>query len=377
MIIKTFRAETSSAALKRVREEMGGDAIVLKTTQETGALGRIIYEVTACLENPTVGQTSKIFPDAKDIVQEPINTAPIVSSDKNSQEQLLTETVHEDIWKKRYEKLEFKINSFLDSDLKKEQRGSSPFDFVFEQLSDHDFSAEFINEFKTELEESYDASTDTIDIVKEKLTEKLNQFIVKDFSITTGDRLAFVGPAGSGKPSVMGKLAASLVMKEKKKVTLITLDDVKLGAYDETAAYAEILGTEYADNRSAIESSISTDTITLIDTVAIPNKIENIIPIKERLESIGTTHRIAVFSAIMRSKDVTAMKEQMAMIAPTHLVITKTDMTECLGTLITAAHSFGLKILYTTDSHGGVGRLNKPQTEELVNRILPIEVASE
>ncbi len=376
MIIKTFRAETSSAALKRVREEMGGDAIVLKTTQETGALGRIIYEVTACLENPTVGQSSKIFPDENKSVP-PVATKPSVPSEKQVQANPpLVDVVSDGVWQKRYEKLELKINSFLESG-SNDRKSDSQFDSVVEQLEAHDFSQAFIEEFKAELEESYDGSDDVMIFAKLKLAEKIIQFITDDFSLEKGDKLAVVGPAGAGKSSVMGKLAASLVIKEKKQVTLLTLDDVKMGAYDETAAYAEILGTDYADNRTAIESSHNNDTITLIDTVATPQIIENIVPINEKLNAIGTTYRFAVFSAIMRSKDVAAMTEQMQAIHPTHLVITKTDMTNCLGTLITAAHSFGLKILYTTDSHGGVGDLHNPKVEALVNEILQVEVVSE
>lgn len=377
MIIKTFRAETSSAALKRVREEMGGDAIVLKTTQEAGALGRIIYEVTACLENPTVGQTTKIFPDTN-LSEETIDTTksePTVEQTPQTVSSI--KEVVGDVWQKRYEKLESKINTFLNTDTIEQQPTYPPFDSVVTQLNAHDFSAEFIEEFIQELQDTYDGSDDAFVFAKMKLAEKIIQFTTSEFSLEIGDKLAVVGPAGAGKSSVMGKLATSLVMKEKKKVTLITLDDVKMGAYDETAAYAEILGTEYADNRTAEEVSHNSDTITLIDTVAIPQIVENIIPINDKLDGIGTNYRIAVFSAIMRSKDVVAMKELMEAIHPTHLVITKTDMTECLGTLITAAHSFGLKIIYTTDSSGGVGLLSVPQVENLVNAILQVEVVSE
>lgn len=378
MIIKTFRAETSSAALKRVREEMGGDAIVLKTTQEEGSLGRVVYEVTACLENPTVGQSSKIFPNE-------ITTAPKTITTKAPElEDQTIETTPEiipqatsDVWQKRYEKLELKINTFFENTTTDQQSSYAPFENVYEQLVSHDFSIEFIEEFITELQETYDGVDSAMAFAKMKLAEKIIGFTTEDFSLKLGDKLAVVGPAGAGKSSVMGKLATSLVMKDKKKVTLITLDDVKMGAYDETAAYAEILGADYADNRSAEESSKNSDTITLIDTVAIPQIVENIVPINDKLDAIDTTYRIAVFSAIMRSKDVVTLKEQIKTINATHLVITKTDMTDCLGTLITAAHTFGLKIIYTTDSLGGIGLLHRPQAAELVNQILHSEVASE
>ncbi|RKX20827.1 MAG: hypothetical protein DRP35_05405, partial [Candidatus Zixiibacteriota bacterium] len=64
MIIKSFKAETSASALKMVRSEMGGDAIILKTRELIGELGNNRIEITACLENPTVGQSNAIFPDA-------------------------------------------------------------------------------------------------------------------------------------------------------------------------------------------------------------------------------------------------------------------------------------------------------------------------
>jgi len=59
MIIKTFTAESSAAALKRVKAEMGGEAIVLKTRQVSDESSQTMFEVTACLEKPTVDQSSK------------------------------------------------------------------------------------------------------------------------------------------------------------------------------------------------------------------------------------------------------------------------------------------------------------------------------
>lgn len=381
MIIKTFRAETSSAALKRVRNEMGGDAIVLKTTQEVGALGRTIYEVTACLENPTVSQTSKIFPDETREVTTPQETTTPIPVKQAPVQPVISEIIPDDIWQKRYEKLESKLNQFLQIETDEvdetEIVPQSPFQFIKELLQEQDISTQFINEFITELENSYDGISDTTEYAKSQLSKKINSLISPEVNFVEGDKVAFVGPAGSGKSSVMGKLATSLVMKEKKKVTLLTLDDVKMGAYDETAAYAEILGASYADNRSAVESSHNTDTITLIDTVATPNIVENILPIHEKLNAINTTYRIAVFSAIMRSKDVVAMAEQISAIRPTHLVITKTDLTECIGTLISSAHAFGLKLLYTSDSQGGIGVLLPVVAENLINHLLPQEVAGE
>ena len=379
MIIKTFRAETSAAALKRVREEMGGDAVVLKTTQISGTGSRPIFEVTACLENPTVSQSNMIFPDTDPFV-ETVQTENIIPDQESTTDDII-ETVKEqdnkdNIWKERFQQLDNRLNQILKIVPTEETSRYAPFEDIFEQLTKHDFDPGFIQEFINELKESFDDSGDVISFAEQKLVEKISSFMVPQFSIKPGDHLAVVGPAGSGKSSIIGKLATNLIIKEKQKVTLLTLDDVKMGACDETAAYAEILGAKYADTRTAIDEINNSDnTITLIDTVAMPAVIENLKPICDKLDAVGTTYRLAVFSAITRSHDIAAMAEHINALEATHLVITMTDMTDCLGSIITAAHISGLKIVYTTNSQGGVGNLNTPDPAQLVRELLKTKAA--
>ena len=53
MVIKSFSAPTVAAALKKIREELGGEAVVLKTKvcpgEETSLTGER-FEVTACID---------------------------------------------------------------------------------------------------------------------------------------------------------------------------------------------------------------------------------------------------------------------------------------------------------------------------------------
>ena len=65
MIIKSFTADSVAAALKEVRAELGGEAVVLKTRQlvNPGDSNRI--EITACLDKPTAAQASVALPDGE------------------------------------------------------------------------------------------------------------------------------------------------------------------------------------------------------------------------------------------------------------------------------------------------------------------------
>ena len=61
MIVKSFRASSAVRALKKVREEMGQEAIVLKTRQIRLKTGGTAVEITACIEKPTVGVASRVL----------------------------------------------------------------------------------------------------------------------------------------------------------------------------------------------------------------------------------------------------------------------------------------------------------------------------
>lgn len=60
----------------------------------------------------------------------------------------------------------------------------------------------------------------------------------------------FMGPPGSGKTSMMVKLASHLVVRENKRVALLTTDGSKVGAIDQLRIYAQILNVPFAVLRS-------------------------------------------------------------------------------------------------------------------------------
>ena len=60
----------------------------------------------------------------------------------------------------------------------------------------------------------------------------------------------FVGGSGSGKTSTLVKLASHLVVKEKRKVAILTTDSFKVGAVDQLKIYCQILNVPFAVIRS-------------------------------------------------------------------------------------------------------------------------------
>lgn len=68
------------------------------------------------------------------------------------------------------------------------------------------------------------------DIVKEKLKEKFH---------------VFVGPRGVGKTSSLVKMASHLVIKERKRIAIISTDNNKVGATEQLRIYSQILNVPF------------------------------------------------------------------------------------------------------------------------------------
>lgn len=69
----------------------------------------------------------------------------------------------------------------------------------------------------------------------------------------TGRVHLFVGGSGGGKTSALVKMASHLIVKEKKKVAILTTDSFKVGAADQLKIYCQILNVPFAIVRNKLE----------------------------------------------------------------------------------------------------------------------------
>jgi len=249
------------------------------------------------------------------------------------------------------------------------------FQTVHRQLKEADLPDDYLETFISTLVEDYDSSCDIIEYARRKLAEELEATIERDMVFQPGDKIIFVGPAGSGKSSAMGKLAASLTARQKQKVRLLSLDDQKLAAFDEICSYAEILGLDVVPPPSAVEDENKyNDAITLIDTPAMPMQLDRVQALKQRIDDVKPTYRFAVFSCLTRSRDVFQISKTLKELDPTHLILSMQDIASCHGTVVTAAKALGLKIAFLSDSPGGMGELKIPDAQSLANQFMDAEV---
>ncbi len=376
MIIKSFTGESAAAALKKVRTEMGGDAVVLKTREVHGDL-RNRFEITACLDKPSVAQSSTLLTE-KNVTPSaparkqlpPVNRMEAETTDRPSIEEMY----------ERMRGIEHKLDRFFSI-------GAGPIQGIeknegvqklYSRLADLDVPEDYIGTLlSATVENCSDVSALPSELAK-AIESSFASMAVTDLEFKPGDTLLFVGPPASGKTSALGKLAAHLVLHSKKKVNLVSLDTMKVGAYDEIHNYGDLLGVEVTDAfRSSRVEMPSADAITLIDSPGLSSEATRRQQVVDKVKRLNPTYCFATFSALTRSSDVTTFLDWVGPFSPTHLIGTMLDVTERFGSLIAAAHRGSLRIAFTTDAPGGMGSIKTFDAAGLAGTITGVEVGHE
>lgn len=123
--------------------------------------------------------------------------------------------------------------------------------FMFQKLLESGVNIELATEILLQAQKEMDA----LQLKKRPLVDAyVARWILTNTKITTdafhGRTHFFVGPAGSGKTSMLVKWASYLSLKKKKRIAILTTDTQKVGAVDQLKIYAQILNVPFVVIRS-------------------------------------------------------------------------------------------------------------------------------
>ena len=125
-------------------------------------------------------------------------------------------------------------------------------------------------------------NADSLRWIKTVLSRNLTTISNEDEILEKGGVFALVGPTGVGKTTSTAKLAARCVMRHgPEKLALITTDAYRIGGHEQLRIYGKILGVmvhsvkDEADLRIALKELRNKHTV-LIDTVGVSQRDQNV-----------------------------------------------------------------------------------------------------
>ena len=165
--------------------------------------------------------------------------------------------------------------------------------------------------------------------------------------------IALVGPSGVGKTTTAAKLAARARL-DRKSVTLVACDTYRVGAVEQLAKYAEMMGADLvtartSDELRAILDNVRSDVV-IVDTSGRPPTADGVeialAPRKGATTGPGgrARHVLLCMPAAVRSHDAARIAKRFACLGPTSLVVTKIDETDAPAGIVHACWASKLPI---------------------------------
>ena len=388
MLVRIFEAETMPQALKKVKEALGPDALILSTrTVRKSGLGvfrKPICEVTAAIDSSDseeFGQTSPAPTDPfateqddlnyQDLWQQP-REAAVSSYNQHIQEIKQPDDSLKDV---RNEIDELKA---LVQQLAKPAgpQASKPIVTAPPRKLQQGAEVQEMSLLQNELDRlgiSGEAAATLEQYAWEKLSprqlgdpqgirEFLNDAIGRLVSVTCPfksignqqKRIALVGPTGVGKTTTIAKMAASQLLKGTTRIALITIDTYRIAAVEQLKVYGEIMNlpVEVVTTPEQLQQAIARHRdkeLILIDTAGrSPRDDMSIAELAAFLGQANTENHL-VLSATTRDRELTEVVQRFGRIPLHSLVFTKLDECEQCGTLLNISLTQQLPLSFLTN----------------------------
>jgi len=164
-----------------------------------------------------------------------------------------------------------------------------------------------------------------------------------------------VGPPGSGKTTMIVKLAIAQGLAVGRPVNLLSIDHYRIAAVEQLRTYAAILGVSFQACETtvalahAIESA-PVKALVLIDTpgysrVALQESSHDLASFLSQSQNIDTH---LVLTASMRARDLRPLADAYQVFSPSKLLFTRLDETEAYGSMFSEAVRLQLPLSFVS-----------------------------
>lgn len=271
MSVAKFVAANGREAMRKVREAMGPDAVVLSNRTVEGGV-----EIVAMRDADlgAVSATAIQYVDPTPVVAQPaaslLATAPQDGAELGD---LRGELASMRAMLER----QFAGLSGGAPGVSGVSAGDPLRESLFEWLVNAGFSGQLSRTLLSKLPVGYDRPA-AMGWIRQELARKVPVLSDEDTLFAQGGVLALIGPTGVGKTTTTAKLAARFVLRHgPEQLALLTTDSFRIGAHEQLRIYGDILGVpvhavkDAADLRFAL-NAMKDKHLVIIDTVGMSQR---------------------------------------------------------------------------------------------------------
>lgn len=388
MNVKKFTASNSRDALRKVRDELGPDAVILSNRSVDGGVEimALANEDIAALVAPSVEKETLLKPQLTPLPNKrrtdnnqaanqaanlagALETARTTLTAKKAAASELTEVMSEIRSMRGMLEAQLAELSWGAAQNRQPHRAD-----ILRELLAAGFSASLARHLAENLP-AVTSAEEGMTWIKSVLMRNLQAINNENEILEKGGVFALVGPTGVGKTTTTAKLAARCVMRHgTSKLALITTDGYRIGGHEQLRIYGKILGVmvhsvkDEADLRIALEELKNKHTI-LIDTVGM-NQRDHMVAEQVAMLSGASTKvkRLLCLNATSTGETLNEVVRAYQGSGLAGCILTKLDEAATIGNVLDVAIRHKLSLYYTANGQRVPEDLHVINREYLIDR---------
>ncbi|HMY07255.1 MAG TPA: flagellar biosynthesis protein FlhF [Accumulibacter sp.] len=243
---------------------------------------------------------------------------------------------------------------------------------MLRQMLDAGFSPQFTRELLADLPRDLDAGH-ALAWVKGAADHSLMTLGSENDIVDRGGIYALIGPTGVGKTTTTAKLAARCVLRlGARKLALVTTDGYRIGAHEQLRIYGRILGVSVhlardADDLRATLIDLQHTHMVLIDTMGMSQRDRLV---NEQVAMFGESNvqPLLLLSATSRGETLDDVVRAYSGLKPAGCILTKVDEATGLASSLDVIIRQRLRLYYVSNGQRVPEDLHLPNRSYLLHR---------
>ena len=408
MKIRRFYGKDMREALKQVKDELGGDAVIMSNkkhadgieivaaydkepdaellpnkvppkvqanqTRKTPTLSEIIGDtgpdsLKALLEKQSQANSPAQITDVKPVAdaQPQVYSNATNTAEQNNQQQNALKEMRQELSSLRHI-LQFQVSGLIEQEKHRKHPLHGYLMQRLQQMGISDALAEEVVSYAPEAADERQSWLFLLKLLANRLQTK------HDDILSQPGVVALMGPTGTGKTTTIAKLAAQAAQKfGVDQVAIITLDNYRIGAYEQIATYGKIIGCSVKKAQNSNELSdllyqFRNKRLVLVDTAGFSQKDARLIKQLDTMKQNSCTNirNYLVMQANCQYRVMQQTVNEYRQISLHGCILTKLDECYSLGEVISVAIENKLQICYLADGQRVPEDLQTASTKFLI-----------